>query len=132
MVINELASAYLTSTVAFGFAGNYAGGAIPYSFASAMGDVTSWATVGLKCNPYTDKTLCNFDHIHPPSTDGELPPSFDFIEEEIESFEPLSLADPNVTHSVCNMKTGKCEDCDPGSSGMGCVATDTCQSDCKV
>ena len=46
--------------------------------------------------------------------------------------EPIfEIADPNNTHSVCNMKTGKCDDCDPGSSGMGCVTTDKCNTDCK-
>ena len=131
LIINELASTYLSSTVAYGFAfGTKPGDPVPYSFPTAMGDTTSTVMVGFRCMPIISDKICNFDIVAPPKPGHEeaLPHSTS----EVPEIHPLDFADPNMTHSVCNMKTGKCEECDPPSSGMGCVTTDKCNGACKV
>lgn len=127
MIINELASTNLTSTVAFGFAHGAPGRPAPYSFAAAMGDDSEefFALVALKCAPGVSDKICNFDAVKPPSA---LPPSED---ETPQILPPMDLVEPNYAHGVCNMKSGKCDECDPGSSGTGCVSTASCEADCK-
>ena len=131
VVVNELASTYLHSTVAYGFASNLGKSqAIPYSFANAMATDGLSCLVMLQCQPVISDKICNFNTVKPPGlpTPNDDPEP---LEEQFEVMEPMNSAGPNFTHAVCNMKSGMCEECDPASSGMGCVATDKCQADCK-
>ena len=74
MVVNELASTYLHSTVAFGFsAGGEKGEPAPYSFVAAMHDSASIVSVGLKCKNTISTDLCNFDTVKPPQSPSEEP-----------------------------------------------------------
>jgi len=83
--------------------------------------------IGFRCMPTISDKICNFDIVKPPQGEFLLPS----IDKSEEILKPVSLAVPNVTHSVCNMKSGKCDECKPSSSGMGCVSTDKCNATCK-
>ena len=69
--MNELASTYLESTVAYGFATKGVGEAAPYSFYSAMHDDESGVIVNFKCMPTISDKLCNFDIVKPPQPPSE-------------------------------------------------------------
>jgi len=121
VVVNELASTYLKHTEAWGFATRGPGKATPYSFVSAMADADSYAFAMWKCVLTAKDTECNF----PGAGDLALVEALD----PVQPFEEEVMAPAN--HSVCNMATGQCEECDPGSSGSGCVDADSCKKTCK-
>lgn len=133
IVINELASTYLEYTVAFGFATGFDDQPAPASVYTAMNDDTSTVIVAFSCRDSVNKTLCNFDVVKPPKA-GELQYQSELIKsiDAIDAVDAIDVnADPNNTHSVCNFETGKCDVCYPGSSGSGCVTSDSCAKDCK-
>ena len=89
-----------------------------------MADNTSGAYVGIRCMPTVSNKICNFDVVKPPQEPSP-------VEDQTELVQAMNFAEPNNTGAVCNMKSGKCEECDIASSGSGCVSIDNCSSDCK-
>ena len=119
MIATELASTYLESTVAYGFATGYGAHPAPWSFYSAMHDNTSAVIVALKCKDHISDKLCNFDDVKPPMMTEEIQNRWSSeVVYPIESH--IEFIEPNHT-SVCNMKSGRCDYCDPVSSGSGCI-----------